>query len=262
VVINYAEGESAGPPLLLLHGGTGNWQTFEDYIPALERNWHAYACDLRGHGKSGRAQTGYAYDGFVRDIVAFVECCVGEPVVLLGHSLGASITLGVAARLPGLVRALVLLEPVLANFHDVGLKSNPVHGHFVWFDGVLKSNPSFEEVMARCKEFAPANDEAATRSMAQWIYAVDPQFVTSVLQDQLFKDYRPEELLPQVVCPTLLVYGEVGLGSVMNEADLAFFKEHVPRGIAVQVSGAGHDVPWGEPGQVTRGHVAQFLNSL
>jgi pimeloyl-ACP methyl ester carboxylesterase len=50
VVISYAEGESAGPPLVLLHGSTLNWQTLGDYISWLGQNWHVYACDLRGQG--------------------------------------------------------------------------------------------------------------------------------------------------------------------------------------------------------------------
>ena len=55
IVINFAEGEAAGPPLVMLHGSTLRWQTFGNFIPTLEQSWHIYACDLRGHGKSGRA---------------------------------------------------------------------------------------------------------------------------------------------------------------------------------------------------------------
>ena len=55
IVINFAESDTIGPPLVLLHGATLNWQTFGDFIPALEQRWRLYACDLRGHGGSGRA---------------------------------------------------------------------------------------------------------------------------------------------------------------------------------------------------------------
>ena len=62
IVINFAEGETAGPPLVMLHGSSLNWQSYEEFIPTLEQSWHIYACDLRGHGKSGRAKSGYLYE--------------------------------------------------------------------------------------------------------------------------------------------------------------------------------------------------------
>jgi len=63
IVINFAEGEAAGPPLVMLHGSSLNWQSFGEFIPTLEQSWHIYACDLRGHGKSGRAKSGRSCQG-------------------------------------------------------------------------------------------------------------------------------------------------------------------------------------------------------
>jgi pimeloyl-ACP methyl ester carboxylesterase len=130
VVINYAEGETVGPPLVMLHGATLNWQSFMDLIPTLERNWRVYACDLRGHGKSGRAATPHHHGNFVRDTVAFIDGRVVEPVVLAGFSLGGAIALGVAAVRPDLVRALILFDPPLAYCRDHGVQSFP--GPYEW----------------------------------------------------------------------------------------------------------------------------------
>ncbi len=113
IVINFAEGDTAGTPLVMLHGSTLRWQTFEEFIPTLEQSWHIYACDLRGHGRSGRASSGYRIADFVPDTVAFIERCIGRPVFLLGYSMGATVTLGVAARIPKLIQCIVLLEPGL-----------------------------------------------------------------------------------------------------------------------------------------------------
>ena len=59
VRINYAEGPSSGPPLVLLHGGSAWWQDFTPIIPDLASHWHLFAPDLRGHGKSGRVAWSY-----------------------------------------------------------------------------------------------------------------------------------------------------------------------------------------------------------
>ena len=67
VVINYAEGPALGSPLVLLHGSTLDWQSWQHLIPPLAQTWHAYACDLRGHGKSG---------GLRQAIVSLISCLI------------------------------------------------------------------------------------------------------------------------------------------------------------------------------------------
>jgi pimeloyl-ACP methyl ester carboxylesterase len=52
IKINYAEGAPNSTPLVMLHGGTAHWQELMPLITELEKDWHIYACDARGHGKS------------------------------------------------------------------------------------------------------------------------------------------------------------------------------------------------------------------
>lgn len=114
-VLNYADGETPKPRLVMVHGSSLNWQTFGELIPALEQDWHIYACDLPGHGKSRRSLSGYRGVDYVRAITAFIEQCIEQPIVLLGFSTGALVTLGVAAAIPKLIRAIVVLDPPLMN---------------------------------------------------------------------------------------------------------------------------------------------------
>ena len=73
VKINYAEGPPSGPPFVLLHGGSGRWQLFEDILPDLIARFHLYLPDLRGHGKSGRVSGQYRLQDFADDVVAFLR---------------------------------------------------------------------------------------------------------------------------------------------------------------------------------------------
>jgi pimeloyl-ACP methyl ester carboxylesterase len=57
--INYAEGPSTGPPFVLLHGGAGRWQYGQAFLDLVAEDWHVYAPDFRGHGKSGRRPNAY-----------------------------------------------------------------------------------------------------------------------------------------------------------------------------------------------------------
>ena len=99
LTINYAEGPANGSPLVLLHGGTARWQELNPLITELEHHWHVYACDKRGHGRSDRAAA-YRMVDFFPDTAAFIRDHIGAPTVLLGHSGGAIVALGVAAQIP------------------------------------------------------------------------------------------------------------------------------------------------------------------
>src|SRR5437879_6888019 len=55
----------------------------------LADDWHVYAPDFRGHGKSGRVPGAYKLADYVRDTAAFLAGVLGEPAVenLLWHRL-------------------------------------------------------------------------------------------------------------------------------------------------------------------------------
>ena len=73
VAINYAEGPSAGPPLVMLHRTSYRWQAMAALFPDLSSGWHLYAPDLRGHGGSGWAPGRYRLSDYADDVVAFLE---------------------------------------------------------------------------------------------------------------------------------------------------------------------------------------------
>lgn len=107
-----------GPPLVLLHGTSGDrsgWSLSSRY---LERTFTLYAVDRRGRGLSGDGPT-YAFEREVEDVAAILDT-LGEPAHLVGHSYGAVLAMAAATGdLP--VRSLVLYEPPLAAVEHVDL---------------------------------------------------------------------------------------------------------------------------------------------
>jgi pimeloyl-ACP methyl ester carboxylesterase len=262
IVINFAESDTMGPPLVMLHGSTLNWQTFEEFIPTLEKSWHIDACDLRGHGKSGRASSGYRIADFVPDTIAFIERYIGRPTFLLGYSMGAMVALDVAARLPRLIRGIVLLEPGLM-LRDSSIKqATEPYSWLIWVSATLASTHTVEEVVARRKELEPEVPEIIAQNDAKMIRNIDPKSITYLLNDWIFEGFDLEQLLPNVVCPALLVRGEPEVGGVVRDSAVALLKAHIPHIIATQVKGIGHGICWVAPGKTTLEHVTQFLDSL
>ena len=257
VTINYAEGPEAGPPLILLHGSTLRWQNLDPLIPPLSQSWHVYACDLRGHGKSGRATSGYRIIDYLSDTTAFVQQHIGKPTILLGHSMGAMVALGVASRVPKLVRAIILLDPPLLFRHS-SIKAIHLYDWFTGLDAILKSAQSIEEVMPK---FIPDIDEAGLQIMSEMINSLDPEIIAVHLNDQLFDGLDLEQLSQQVVCPTLFLYGNRDLGGIVSQDDADFFKANVPQSIVIQIKDAGHMLHLDQADQVLE-NISLFANTL
>jgi pimeloyl-ACP methyl ester carboxylesterase len=89
----------------LLIGSAASW--YFTSAPALARNHRVRVFDLRGHGMSEHAPSGYGVRAMTADLAALVD---ETQVDLVGHSWGALIALRFALDQPQRVRRLVLVE--------------------------------------------------------------------------------------------------------------------------------------------------------
>lgn len=103
-------GPCDGPPLLLLHGLTGEGADWGPVADSLARDWRVYVVDLRGHGASPRALN-YSFELMRDDVLALLDSLGLRDVTIIGHSLGAVLAYLAALAEPEAVRILVLEEP-------------------------------------------------------------------------------------------------------------------------------------------------------
>ncbi|MEU7766263.1 alpha/beta fold hydrolase [Nocardia sp. NPDC049190] len=102
----------AGAPILLLHGLMGSARTWRDQLDWLREYGHVYTFDSAGHGRPAPDEP--TTEAFVADLAAgTVE--ITEPMVLIGHSMGALHGWVFAATYPERVRALVI-EDIAPDF--------------------------------------------------------------------------------------------------------------------------------------------------
>ena len=233
--INVAAGPVNGMPFLILHGIPNRWQGMYPIMATLEARWHVLACDLRGHGKSGRAASYRAVD-YSSDIAAMIEQNIDVPAVLLGHSGGAMAALGAAGLVPQLVRALVLLDPPFAQ-RDGSNWPNSTSDFLLGVSDILLRRREVGDVL---KQFFPDISTAQIEWFSETFSCIDKRVIDVLLEGRYFEELDLGGLLRRVTCPTLLLYGEVERGGLVRESDIAFFLGHASAAKVDQIKGSGH----------------------
>lgn len=116
VTLHIAERSGFGTPSVCLHGIWDDWHYFEALTaPGLGRldGQPFYLVDHRGHGESSKPESGYGWTDYRDDTLAFIDYLGADEVILIGHSLGALVSLLAAAELGDRLTAMVLEDPPL-----------------------------------------------------------------------------------------------------------------------------------------------------
>ncbi len=111
--------KGSGEPLVLLHGNGENCEYFAGQIDAFARDYHVYAPDTRGHGKTPRGTAPFTIRQFADDLLAFLDARGIDRAHLLGFSDGANTAVIFALRHPERVKTLILNG---ANLDPRGVK--------------------------------------------------------------------------------------------------------------------------------------------
>ena len=111
--INYVAGPDTGLPLVLIPPQGVDWTNYKKVLPLLIEEYHVYAVDIRGHGKSDWATGDYSFTSIGRDMTAFLESIVQGPAIISGNSSGGLVALWLAANRPSLVKAIIMEDPPL-----------------------------------------------------------------------------------------------------------------------------------------------------
>ncbi|HEX4393286.1 MAG TPA: alpha/beta fold hydrolase [Mycobacterium sp.] len=117
-------------PFVLVHGsGHGGWCWIRVARLLRAAGNEVFTPTLTGHGERAHLLTADVGPAtMVRDIVAVLENEELRSVVLVGHSFGALVTLGVADRVPHRLRRLVLLDGLVVEPGERGFDGFPPEG--------------------------------------------------------------------------------------------------------------------------------------
>lgn len=143
-----------GEPLILLHGGQGDYRSWEPQIAELSRFYRVISYSRRYNfpNQNPQTATGFSVNTEAADLAALIKALKLKRVNLVGTSMGAATALTMAVEYPKLVRSLVLAEPPL----------------LAWARHFPEGPALYDDFMKRIQEpareaFAAGNDEAAMR---------------------------------------------------------------------------------------------------
>ena len=98
------------PPLILLHGFGAAIEHWRHNISILAKQLTVYTLDLLGFGGSRKAATDYSIYLWAELVYDFWQTFIGQPVILVGNSIGSLVFLTAADNYPDMVTGIVMLS--------------------------------------------------------------------------------------------------------------------------------------------------------
>ncbi|MBV9212701.1 MAG: alpha/beta fold hydrolase [Actinobacteria bacterium] len=216
-------GSGDGPPIVFVHGLAGCWQNWLENLPFFARARRVIAPDLPGFGGSEMPAEEISISGYGRFVEALcAQLDLGE-VAIVGNSMGGFVSAEVAIQFPQRVERLVLVSA--AGITSTSLRQGPV---MTWgrVAAVAGARSAAEKRMAvlrprlRYATFSPIVRHPRLIS-AEMLWEMSqgagrPGFMPA-LRAHLDYDFR--DRLPDIRCPTLIVWGSDDMIIPSHDAD-------------------------------------------
>lgn len=204
-IVGSVHGE--GPPLVLVHGALGTGELhWSPSLPFLTNRFTCYLPSTRNRGLSGHSED-LTPEHHVQDVTAFAAS-IGEPVGLVGLSMGGTLVLGAAARLES-VTAVAAYEPAVLE-----VMGGDDYQRFV--DAVTRMGEEAAE--GRLAEGARAflelvcNETEMAALTPEFLEAAGENVPTDLAINEQGMDYEgpratDAEVLARITAPVLLLHG-------------------------------------------------------
>lgn len=227
------ERAGGGPPLVLVHGAGDDGRIWQPQIEVLADEFTVVAWDEPGAGRSSSAPSEFDLAGYAGCLGALIDALALGPSHIAGLSWGGTVALELYRLRPDLVATLVLADT------------------YAGWKGSLPERDVRARAEAVRRMLAASPKERAPTLPDLFAGEPPPRFVR--LLEEIAADLRPEslgmqlrimadtdqlDLLPRVMSPTLLIWGELDARSPLSIA--LQFEEAIPNATLVVLPGAGH----------------------
>ena len=240
-------GEGEGQPIVFVHGLSGSWQNWLEQLPVFAHDHRVLALDLPGFGHSPMPAAEISISGYARLLDGLLAERGIDAAAVVGNSMGGFIGAELAISFPQRVERLVLVsaaglstynEPRVTRAVPALRRLNRIlAGTAAWVasrsDAVTR-RPRLRDATFKIAAHHPGRLPAAL--VAEQLRGAGKPGFFDTLQAVLTYDVR--ERLPEIACPTLIVWGKQDLLISVRDADV--FEQLIPDARKVIFDDTGH----------------------
>lgn len=234
----HVESAGNGPPLVLLHGWAMHSGLWGGVPQQLAKRFRVHAVDLPGHGASS-PPAACTFDGLTAAVSAGIEA-TGEPLTVVGWSLGGSLALHWARAEPARVGRLVLVATTPCFVARDGWPQAMSAATLARFGDELGA--AYRPTLQRFLSLQLAGSEhgrAALATLRRELFArgdPPPAALAEALALLSAADLRAD--VPAIAQPALVVAG--ARDTLTPPAAAAWLAGAMPNARLVTIAGAGH----------------------
>jgi len=224
--VNYVDigEEREHRPIVFIHGLSGQWQNWLENIPRFAQERRVVAMDLPGFGTSempGDKLSIELYGNFAAEMCRRLDLA---PTVLVGNSMGGFVAAEVAIRAPEVVERLMLLSsagvsqmdiarrPLMAAAKVAGFLATANVPQMRWV--ARRPVPRHWVMSVICRHPGGIKPDAMYEGLMK---GADKPGFEDALRATIEYDFR--DRIPQISCPTLVVWGEKDMIIPVRDAD-------------------------------------------
>jgi pimeloyl-ACP methyl ester carboxylesterase len=218
-----------GPPVVFVHGLAGSWQNWLEQLPVFAHSHRVVALDLPGFGRSPMPRERITISFYARVLDHVMQSLGIDAATVVGNSMGGFVAAELAIAFPQRVEGLVLAAPAGISSYGspLGLRRarqvrrlQPLLAAITAWGAAhadtLMRRPGLREAILRGVAWQPGR-------LPGWLAAEmlrgsgKPGFVQA-LEANL--DYEFRHRLPEIACPTLVVWGDRDQVISVRDADV------------------------------------------
>jgi len=248
--IQLAIWEGEGQPILCVHGLTANCRCWDLIASTLVPEYNILAMDLRGRGLSDKPSSGYSLQHHIQDISCVLDDLKQERIVLMGHSLGAYISLGFAANYPERTEKIILVDGGGQLTQDqwdkvtVAIKPSldrlgQVFPSFAAYVANMKLAPFLQPWSQALEDYFRYESEAVEGGVRS---RINPANIIEEAQN--IRQEAPAQYYSKIACPVLILRATDGILSqddlVLPESAVDRMVSEIPDALWIDINGTNH----------------------
>lgn len=225
--IEYTDTSTDKPPILLLHGWGSSFDVYKGIIATLSDRCRMIALNFPGCGNSDTMSEPWDIDDYCNLVVKFLEALGIENPILFGHSHGGRVIMK-------LVGSGMMNPPKIVFLDAAGLI--PKKSFKQKFRA--KSFKTIKRVLTLpvIKNYSGDLLQKARKHYGSADYNAAPEVLRKTLVSLVNTDLR--DLLPNISCPTLLIWGENDTATPLEDAKT--IEKLIPDAGLCVIKGTGH----------------------